>query len=253
MRDLKDLKKEEEGPVAKKVPKAAIIGLLGLLVFFALILFFRRGNQDPPPTVAVVTPKPPAQIEPLPTPAPSEGEVSTAAPDPGLKPGEIHFNDKKEEVVSPSPAMAEVKPTEKKATALSKKDDLTFFKTLKGKKEGNVALKPKKEIVKAKQKEPMQTAKLAKTSARPVSMVHSGSSKRYAIQVASFSEKKGADQLAQKLKKKGLDSYVVAGDVPQKGKWYRVRVGSYSNRDEANKAGNRIHESERLNFFVISD
>ncbi len=248
MRDLKDLKKEEEEPGAKKVPKLAIIGLLGLLVFFALVLFFRGKNQEPPPNVVAVNPAPMAPIEPFPVPAPGEPEVSPP-PDPGLKPGEIHFSEKKEEMASP-PAPEANSPAGKGAPL--PKEDLTFFKTLKDKKEGGVGLKSKKESVKAK---PKSTLQAAQTSVKPVPTVgsRSGSSPRYSVQVASFSEKKGADQLAQKLKKKGLDSYVVTGDVPQKGRWYRVRVGPYPNRDEAKKAGDRIHESERLNFFVTAD
>lgn len=248
MRDLKDLKKEEEEPGAKKVPKVAIVGLLGLLVFFALVLFFRGQNQEPPPDVVAVAPAPPSQIEPPPVNVPSEPEAAPPS-DPGLKPGEIHFSEKKEEMAVPSGPSQETQSAEGKGTV--PKEDLTFFKTLKDKKEGSVALKPKKERAKAKPKTALQTAKPSVKAASGA--VRSGASPHYAVQVASFSEKKGADELAQKLKKKGLDSYVVAGEVPQKGRWYRVRIGPYSNRDEAKRAGDRIHESEKLNFFVISD
>lgn len=249
MRDLKDLKKEEEEPGAKKVPKIAIVGLLGLLVFFALVLFFRGKGEEPHPNVAAVTPAPPpSQIAPPPAPKPIEPE-GTPPPDPGVKPGEIHFSDKKEEVVPPAAPSSEPKLKEAKGSpAPSKKDDLTFFKTLKDKKE-NVALKPKKEMTAAR---PKSAPQAVKTSMKPA-VLHPAASGHYAIQVASFSEKKGADTLAQKLKKKGFNSYVVAGEVPQKGRWYRVRVGSYPNRDEAKKAGDRIHSSEKLNFFVITD
>lgn len=248
MRDLKDLKKEEEEPGAKKVPKVAIVGLLGVLVFLALVLFFRGKGEEPRPNVAAITPAlPPSQIAPPPAPTPSEPEASPP-PDPGLKPGEIHFSDKKEEVIPPVAGLEAPKVKEGKEGPASKKDDLTFFKTLKDKKE-NVALKPKKEMTAAR---PKSAPQAVKTSMKPA-VLHPAASGHYAIQVASFSEKKGADTLAQKLKKKGFNSYVVAGEVPQKGRWYRVRVGSYSNRDEAKKAGDRIHSSERLNFFVITD
>jgi cell division septation protein DedD len=172
---------------------------------------------------------------------PSEPEAAPPA-DPALKPGEIHFSDKKEEVVPPSEPSADGKET------APQKDDLTFFKTLKDKKEGNVALRPKKEKV----AKPKSAPHAVKASMKPAA-THSGLAGHFAIQVASFSEKKGADTLAQKLKKKGFNSYVVAGEVPQKGRWYRVRVGSYPNRAEAKKVGDRLHESERLNFFVLSD
>ena len=44
MRDLKDLKRggDEEGAGPKKKPPYLLIGLLSVLVFFALVLLFRK-------------------------------------------------------------------------------------------------------------------------------------------------------------------------------------------------------------------
>ncbi|WDT82550.1 MAG: SPOR domain-containing protein [Candidatus Manganitrophus sp.] len=81
----------------------------------------------------------------------------------------------------------------------------------------------------------------------------SGPSGAYTIQVASFADQKGAETLSQKLKKKGYEAYVAAGEVPEKGTRYRVRIGHYPSRAEAQKAAEGIQEAEKLSFLITTD
>ncbi|MBF0594231.1 MAG: SPOR domain-containing protein [Candidatus Omnitrophica bacterium] len=57
----------------------------------------------------------------------------------------------------------------------------------------------------------------------------------YAIQVYSFKDKTRADTALEKLKAKGHKAYVMVSDLGARGIWYRVRVGSFTNEDEAKK------------------
>ena len=57
----------------------------------------------------------------------------------------------------------------------------------------------------------------------------------YTVQAASVKNAKDADQLVAKLKKKGFPAYRTLGKVPEKGIWFRVRIGKYSSRSEAQK------------------
>lgn len=59
--------------------------------------------------------------------------------------------------------------------------------------------------------------------------------KPYTIQVAAFKSDQDAVKLVAELKQKGFSAYRAIGKVPGKGIWYRVRVGEYTNRDEAGK------------------
>jgi DedD protein len=57
-----------------------------------------------------------------------------------------------------------------------------------------------------------------------------------AVQVYSFKEKARADASLQKLKDKGFsNSYIMVSDVGARGTWYRVRVGTFANEEEAMK------------------
>jgi cell division protein FtsN len=59
------------------------------------------------------------------------------------------------------------------------------------------------------------------------------SQKSLTIQVASFKDPKDADKMVAKLKKKGYPAYRIIGVVPEKGVWYRVRIGYYGSQTEA--------------------
>jgi cell division septation protein DedD len=58
---------------------------------------------------------------------------------------------------------------------------------------------------------------------------------RFTIQVAASHDTKKAEELVNKLRKKGFQAYQMRSEVAGKGIWYRVRVGAFENRGEANK------------------
>lgn len=55
----------------------------------------------------------------------------------------------------------------------------------------------------------------------------------YTIQIASVKDQKSADKLVSDLVKKGYPAYRSAGEIPGKGTWYRVRIGSFREKSEA--------------------
>jgi cell division septation protein DedD len=60
-------------------------------------------------------------------------------------------------------------------------------------------------------------------------------SKSLTVQVASVRNAQDADRLVEKLQKGGYPAYRAIGKVPGQGIWYRVRVGQYATRSEAQK------------------
>jgi cell division protein FtsN len=75
--------------------------------------------------------------------------------------------------------------------------------------------------VKTAQKEP-QAASLQTTA-----------DKKLTIQAASLKEMQDADNLVAKLKSRGYSAYKVIGIVPEKGIWFRVRIGEYRSSEDA--------------------
>ncbi len=57
--------------------------------------------------------------------------------------------------------------------------------------------------------------------------------KIFTVQIASVKDQAGAEGIADKAKKEGLDAEVAAKDVEGKGTWYRVCVGNFATKSEA--------------------
>ncbi|NIP30195.1 MAG: hypothetical protein GTN99_03495, partial [Candidatus Dadabacteria bacterium] len=72
---------------------------------------------------------------------------------------------------------------------------------------------------------------------------NAGSDGKYTVQIASYKNEKDALELADKLESKGYEVYITKARVPQKGTWYRVRIGSYSSKNEAGNFGTKLTQS----------
>lgn len=174
---------------------------------------------------------------------------------------------------------------------LPKKEDFTFYKTLteKGDKTVSIELKPKQrteETTAAKKEHEGPSAEEGKTvkqstpkppevkagrptapqlqapAARPqpltakkeiASAKTSVPKLRYTIQVGSYPEKAIADEEARNMKKKGYAAFVVATDLADKGKWFRVRIGSFSNKQSAEKLAKELRSKEGIDGFITAE
>jgi len=104
---------------------------------------------------------------------------------------------------------------------------------------------PRKAAVQAPPKAPPVAAKTEK-ALRPAP----GNKMRYTLQIGSYQDKGIADDEVKKMKKRGYAASVVTSDLPGKGTWYRVRLGSFSNRISADKLKNDLKAKEGVSTFV---
>ena len=63
---------------------------------------------------------------------------------------------------------------------------------------------------------------------------------RFEIQVAAYQESRKAEQMMEKLNPLGFASRIVMKDLPGKGRWFRVIVGGFENREKAKAAADLI-------------
>ena len=87
-----------------------------------------------------------------------------------------------------------------------------------------------------------------KPEPRPVAPPTSG----FTIQVAASQDRKEADTVIAKLKGAGMAPYVVEADVVGKGHYFRVRVGSFSGKPEAEKYARDLKRETGLTGFVTA-
>ncbi len=74
---------------------------------------------------------------------------------------------------------------------------------------------------------------------------------KFTIQVASFRTKKNAQKVLLEAKKKGYEAYFKARDLGKKGIWYRVYIGRFFTKKDANKFLQRV-KRDYPNAFVIA-
>ena len=86
--------------------------------------------------------------------------------------------------------------------------------------------------------------------AEPIAVPKKKTPRRYTIQVAANKDQSFSATLAERLKRKGYHAYVVRHDSPDRGTWYRVRVGHFQDRKTAEEMARRLSSRERLKTFI---
>ncbi len=62
---------------------------------------------------------------------------------------------------------------------------------------------------------------------------------KFVVQVASYHVKKEAEEARDRLKAAGLAAYVVESNIPEKGTYYRVRIGRHLDQQAAREAAEK--------------
>jgi cell division protein FtsN len=76
---------------------------------------------------------------------------------------------------------------------------------------------------------------------------------RYTVQTASYQDKNMAEDEAKRLKKRGFAAFVISSELPGKGRWYRVRLGSFSTKTAAEKLQKTIQAKEGISSIILTE
>jgi cell division septation protein DedD len=109
---------------------------------------------------------------------------------------------------------------------------------------------PKAKPEAAKPDEPAP-AKAKPEAAKPAEEAKPEASKgSYTLQLSSFQDRGEADSFHAKLVDAGLHPYIVEAAVPDKGTWYRVRLGSYDDYDQAIRGKKEFESRHKIIAYV---
>jgi DedD protein len=208
----------------------------------------RKSGSDPAPakpgtvTVAIPPPAPkPKPVEPPaavaeptednpPAPSPTDDDYapSTTAkatePKPAPKPAEPKVADSK-----PAPKPAEPKVADSKPIATPAKVASAPVATRTTPAAGG-----------------MKDA-IARAAQQPTEAVPGGA---FTLQLSAFQNRPEAERFAAKLRDRGYAPFIVAAEVPGKGTWYRVRMGSFPSKDAASRYLTDFKRETQLQAFV---
>ena len=140
------------------------------------------------------------------------------------------------------------------------KPDFGFYEALKVEKE-DIRLpakqveekkRPLPAVAKANKTRKKKPDKPKETASKTVSVSRKAnqSGKKLTVQVASVKNVQDAGRLIVTLKKKGFPAYMSSATIPGKGTWYRVRVGSYENKTQADRTLNKL-KKQKYNGIII--
>lgn len=73
----------------------------------------------------------------------------------------------------------------------------------------------------------------------------------FTIQIASFKDQSSAEKTAGELKQKGYVSFIASRDLGAKGTWYRVYVGQFDSKSQADLSLAEV-KKEYKDSFIIS-
>ncbi len=79
----------------------------------------------------------------------------------------------------------------------------------------------------------------------------SGGGEVHALLVASLRSQENAQKLQQQLRARGYDAQLEPLDKADSGRWYRVLVGTFKNRDEAQRFAAEFNKREKAQGMVI--
>lgn len=73
----------------------------------------------------------------------------------------------------------------------------------------------------------------------------------FLVQVASFPKQEDADRFVEDLRRRGHPAFRQAANVPGRGLWHRVRIGSFKTKYAATLYQRKIEKEERISAIVI--
>jgi len=73
----------------------------------------------------------------------------------------------------------------------------------------------------------------------------------FTLQVISYDAPAPAQAFASGLRSKGYEAFVASADVPDRGRYYRVRIGPFATRDRADAYRHKFENDEHMNTIIV--
>ncbi|MFW5925736.1 MAG: SPOR domain-containing protein [Myxococcota bacterium] len=78
-----------------------------------------------------------------------------------------------------------------------------------------------------------------------------GQDGKYTLQVISYRTKEEARLFAETLRERGHETFVVRADLPDRGTYWRVRIGPFDSKRDAQAYRSDFEEAEGMNTYVV--
>ena len=184
----------------------------------------------------------------------------------GTAPVQFDIENLKKDIKEELKAAIEKEKEEKKGaesyttgqTSSDGKQNLEFYEDLKSTKDTTGSIKMDKESINEvplKEPEPVKVTEPVKVEEKIAvepepSLTENVSVPVFTVQTSSGKDKKGVEKTVKTLINKGYPAYMTMSEIPGKGTWYRVRVGEFKDRKEAEKVLSRLSKDKIKGIIV---
>ena len=115
--------------------------------------------------------------------------------------------------------------------------------------EGRTSIIAQEEAV-AQQPEQMKGTQEAQRTKETLKIRETTKTKKYTVQVGAFKNASDADALKAELDKEGYRTYITRSETKKDGDLYKVRIGEFDTRKEAEVLSIKIKNRQGLQTFV---
>jgi cell division septation protein DedD len=198
-----------------------------------------------PGTVTVAIPPPAPKPKPVEQPAPAEAKPAEAT-EPTASPTDDDYAPTATAQKPSEPKAAEPKPVAPKVEPKPAETKVADSKPapVPGK------VEPAPTPTRTTQQGTGLKEAIARATQRPTEAVPGGA---FTLQISAFQNRPEADRFAAKLRDRGYAPYIVAAEVPNKGTWYRVRMGSFPSKEAASRYLADFKRETQIDAFVAGN
>ncbi|HZH75902.1 MAG TPA: SPOR domain-containing protein [Archangium sp.] len=196
-----------------------------------------------PGTVTVAIPPPAPKPKPVEPPkpaeaAPAEPEPTSAPTDEDYAPTTTAQKPAEPKVAEPKPAAPKAEPKPVETKVAESKPAPTPGK-----------VEPAPTPTRTTQQGAGLKDAIERVTQRPTEAVPGGA---FTLQLSAFQNRPEADRFAAKLRDRGYAPFIVSAEVPGKGTWYRVRMGSFASKEAASRYLTDFKRETQLQAFVAA-
>jgi cell division septation protein DedD len=239
MRDLDQLRERDDDTRGRK------LGLLTLACIVSVSALFAAGSLLGSGDAAEA-----ASIDPL-TELALAGPAPAAPALPAVRPEALSFPSTLAGAAAPDDALVEetVRAAEAEHAALSARREPT--KSVSELPASRLATGDHARLSQLAKHDPLVASALPKSVS--VELAPSGSEGAFTLQVVSYETRDQAEGFANALRSRDHKAFVTQAEVPGRGRFFRVRVGPFTTRREAEEYRSRFEQDEHMHTIVVNN
>lgn len=244
MRDLDQLRERDEDTRGRK------LGLLTLACVVSVSALFAAGSLLGSGDAAEAASIDPLTELALSAPTPKAEAAAAAA---AVKPESLSFPSTLVQAEPPHDALIEatVKAAEAEHAALSGRSDPLPVKSSSDLPAGRIVIADHARLTQLAKRDPLVASALPKEG--NLDLGPAGSEGAFTLQVVSYESRDQAESFANALRSRSHKAFVTQAEVPGRGRFFRVRVGPFTTRREAEEYRSRFEDDEHMHTIVVSN